>query len=275
MNIRSVIAFLATALILAVCYGSGLHWSPWVFASAAVTALMLLIARLNMIPTPPAAAIAIVTLLYWGLSSVSNLIEAAYYQVISTHEALRDAPGALLFAIVAACVLEWLVPKSAASPARLVTLKAGQWWRIPLLCVAFFVIYFIAGLFVYPFVKAFYAGKPLPNLLSLSLLQLGRGLLDTTCFYPWLLRANGSRARIGAVSAGIFVILCSWGPLLLPNPYLPGPIRFAHSLEMGASGIAFGFLAAWLLLRRTQAEPSANPATSNPQSTLTPGFTGS
>ena len=37
--------------------------------------------------------------------------------------------------------------------------------------------------------------------------------------------------------------------LLLPNPFMPWPVRVAHIVEVGVSNTVFGVIAAWLLLR--------------------------
>jgi hypothetical protein len=119
----------------------------------------------------------------------------------------------------------------------------------------FFVFYMAAGMAIRPWIISFYQNRQLPSLGQLATLQFCRGLLDTACIFPLLRRWACSRQRAAWVSACIFVVLCGWGPLLLPNRFLPGEIRFAHGVEMGAGGIAFGIVTVWLLLKPVVAAP--------------------
>jgi hypothetical protein len=131
-------------------------------------------------------------------------------------------------------------------------LTARVAWRIPLLAFAFFVIYLIAGVAIQPWIASFYAHRHLPTLTQLLLLQLCRGAFDLACIYPVFLQWRRSRARAVWMSAYVFTVLCGWSPLLLPNKFLPGQIRLAHAVEMGASGVVFGALAALVLLQSSQ-----------------------
>lgn len=97
---------------------------------------------------------------------------------------------------------------------------------------------------------SFYRGRPLPALGPLTLLILCRGVLDVACVYPVLRRWRVSRAMAAAVSAYLFAALCDIGPLLLPSRFMPAPIRLAHGVEMGLSGIALGLAVAALLAPR-------------------------
>jgi len=38
--------------------------------------------------------------------------------------------------------------------------------------------------------------------------------------------------------------------LLLPNPYMPEPVRMAHLVETASSNLIFGFFIGWLLTQR-------------------------
>jgi hypothetical protein len=39
-------------------------------------------------------------------------------------------------------------------------------------------------------------------------------------------------------------------PLLLPNPYMPEPVRMAHLVETASSNFIFGVFIGWLLMQR-------------------------
>jgi hypothetical protein len=193
--------------------------------------------------------VAILAGLYWGLSYVSNIVESLYFHVLPALDAVRGVAGGLGIAVLVACILEWRAPAKNRQEDSLVTSAPRLWWRIPLLGVLFFLIYLIAGMAIHPWIASFYQNRPLPSLGQLAAWQFCRGLLDTACIFPLLHVWTRSRRRAVWLSAYVFTVLCAWGPLLLPNRFLPGPIRLAHAVEMGVSGILFGIATAMLLLK--------------------------
>ena len=68
-----------------------------------------------------------------------------------------------------------------------------------------------------------------------------------------------------ALSIAIAVFRSDERPLLLPNPYMPEPVRMAHLVETASSNFIFGALIGWLLTPREAFEiiaisgPSAFP----------------
>jgi hypothetical protein len=52
-----------------------------------------------------------------------------------------------------------------------------------------------------------------------------------------------------AIALGsVFAVMTA--PLLLPNPYMPEPVRMAHLVETGSSNFIFGMFTGWLLAQR-------------------------
>ena len=217
--------------------------------SGAITAAALVLVRDGLRPRLPIQGIATIALLYWGLSYVSNIIEALAFKVIPAAGALKGVLVGLVLALVAAWLLERLTPSQAAQSQPQSTFAAGAPWRIALLAFTFFVLYIAAGIAIQPWIMSFYAGRTLPSMRELAILVPSRGLFDIACIAPWFLQWQKSRRHAVWLSAYVFAALCGWGPLLLPNVYLPGPIRAAHAVEMGVSGVLFGALAAFVLLR--------------------------
>jgi hypothetical protein len=123
---------------------------------------------------------------------------------------------------------------------------------LALCTIAYVVLYFVAGLAVLPYVRDFYATKgPLPSGPLVVLIQLGRGLafagvvLVITRFF--------AASRWGkALTAGVVLsVIGAVAPLVVPNLYMPGYIRFPHLVEAGVSNFVFGVIAGVLLTRRT------------------------
>lgn len=242
-------------LVTAVLFGAQtamLGWSVFTALSALLTGITLVLVRDGFVARTRLAAFVTTACMYWGLSYVSNLIEAVYFEVIPIKAALFGALVGLITSLAVAGLLEALTTAEGAGQMRAVTLARGIWWRVPLLAFAFFFIYCAAGAAIYRWVASFYAHQQLPTLIELLRLQLCRGVLDLACIYPVFRQWRQSRKRALWMSACVFTVLCGWAPLLLPNQFMPGPIRLAHAVEMGASGIVFGMLAAAALLKRVR-----------------------
>jgi len=255
MNILIRVVLLSLALFGAET--AMLGWSLFTVLSALLTAITLVLVRDGFVARTRLAGFVTTAWMYWGLSYVSNLIEAVYFKVIAIKAALSGTLVGLVMALAVAGLLEALTMTEAPSPMRAVTLARGIWWRVPVLAFAFFVIYCAAGAAIYPWVASFYAHQQLPTLTELLRLQICRGVLDLACIYPVFSQWRRSRGRALWMSACVFTVLCGWAPLLLPNQFMPGPIRLAHAMEMGASGIVFGMLAAVVLLKQVRSTSSS------------------
>lgn len=249
----------AVAVVIALFHGATVGWSFGVALSSLLTSTALVLACDGIAGAPRIEMIVILTWLYWGLSYVSNLIEALYFRVIPILDAEKSVVGGLVIALLAACILVSLSPVRSQEQLRPVRSAAHLWWRIPLLALLFFLVYLGAGIAINPWIKSFYQNRPLPSLEQLAALQFCRGLLDIACIFPLLRRWAYSRQRAAWLSVCVFTVLCGWGPLLLPNRFLPAPIRLAHSIEMGASGIAFGVVTTMLLLKPVSAKSAEIP----------------
>ena len=246
---QRLIQFLTAAAVFAVANTLLVGASPSSLLSALIVALALTAIRDGLSSQSHIRAILSMAWLYWGLFSISNLIEALAFRVIPLRGAERAAVSSLCVGLLVAVVLESLSRRRVMLPQQKTALAKGLVWRVPMLALSFFVLYIAAGLAIQPWIMSFYAHRPLPSLHQLLLLQICRGVLDVSCIYPWYRQWAGSRMHAAWLSAYAFAALCGWGPLLLPNRYLPAPIRAAHAVEMGAAGIALGLLAAYVLLR--------------------------
>ena len=62
----------------------------------------------------------------------------------------------------------------------------------------------------------------------------------------------------GALTVGaLFALLSGVAPLLMPNPYFPDSVRWAHFCEVTSSNFLFGVIVAWLWGEPKLAEPVA------------------
>ncbi len=157
---------------------------------------------------------------------------------------IRDAIAGLAIALL------WRTGETAQTPKL-----RGLWWKSVVIAVLYFVCYFAAGLWAFsqPVNHSFYAHAPEISPVFLAELELGRGLvwgglaaLTVVC----LRRPVWSAALLTGVT---FAVLMA-SQLLLPNPFMPWPLRCVHIIEIGVSNLVFGFLAGliWLGGSKTQ-----------------------
>ena len=159
--------------------------------------------------------------------------------------------------------------------ARLV-MPASEWaWKLAVIAVVYVILYFTFGYFVawrHPGVPEYYGGVDPGSFLA----QMRTVLRNT----PWLVPFQIVRAMcwVGlalpvirmlkgkwpetALSIGLLFAVVMNAPLLLPNPYMPEPVRMAHLVETASSNFIFGIFVGWLLTRRDSAGERVAPAMS-------------
>jgi hypothetical protein len=120
-------------------------------------------------------------------------------------------------------------------------------WKFALSDCTYLVLYYAAGMLIFPYVKDFYATQRLPSMGNIVLLQLFiRGPLFVLLALA-LARMLGLPRTRGALAVGlIFTLLTGVAPLLMPNPYFPDSVRWVHLCEVTSSNFVFGTVVAWL-----------------------------
>jgi hypothetical protein len=213
---------------------------------------------------------AAVFFIFYGVATFMGQIESAVFLT-------RLPPGVLprLFlmgALIAApfSVLAVLIlgkRKSVAAelqPGTRLVMAAGEWaWKLGVIAVAYVILYFTFGYFIAwrnPAVREYYGGIDEGGFAG----QIGRVLRDT----PWLIPFQILRAMFWvalaapvirmlkgqwpetALAIGLLFAVVMNAQLLLPNPYMPEPVRIAHLVETASSNFVFGVLIGWLLTKR-------------------------
>ena len=120
-------------------------------------------------------------------------------------------------------------------------------WKFLVSDFSYLALYYIAGTIIFPFVKDFYATQTLPPPGRLVVMQLVvRGpIFVGICLL--LLRLVRLPRWSGALAIGaIFAVLNGVTALLIPNPYLPDAVRWAHFYETTSSNFLFGLIVGWL-----------------------------
>jgi hypothetical protein len=141
--------------------------------------------------------------------------------------------------------------------------SVGAWmWRVLVGAVLYVFFYFVAGFAIFPFVKSFYAHAQMPALGSVVGMEMFRGLVYVAIVIV-ATRSMAARRLRAALAMGLALsVFGGIGPLLLPNPIMPGYVRLAHGFEVGISNFVYGMILGWLSAPRgkigsgTQPEPA-------------------
>jgi hypothetical protein len=120
-------------------------------------------------------------------------------------------------------------------------------WKLVASDLTYLLLYFAAGILIFPYVRSFYATQTLPStgtIVGLQLLVRGP-LFILLCLL--LTRMLGMPRLSGALAVGLlFTVLSGIAPLLMPNPYLPDAVRWVHFCEVVSENFIFGAMVAWL-----------------------------
>lgn len=194
-------------------------------------------------------------LVLYGICHFNSIVEARFFGLFDSVATLVHLAVNLIevavFAPMLVLLLRGALGEPSAEPsaynARLTVL------RLFIGGVMYLVTYFGAGILVFPYVRDFYATKPMPNGLVLIAWQaLFRGPVFVTILFLAIRAARGRRAETLLLSGATLSILGGVG-LIVPNPYMPDPVRLAHLVEVCTSNFVYGMFVGWLLTREKHA----------------------
>jgi hypothetical protein len=161
-------------------------------------------------------------------------------------------------------------------PNTRLVMPAGEWaWKLALIAVVYVLLYFTFGYFVawrHPGVPEYYGGVDpgsfpaqmrtvLRNTPWLVPFQIFRALCWVALALPVIRMLKGEWPET-ALAIGLLFAVVMNAPLLLPNPYMPEPVRMAHLVETASSNFIFGVFVGWLLTKRHSEEVRAATAIS-------------
>jgi hypothetical protein len=194
------------------------------------------------------AARAAVLWAVWGGIMALSLVEAALFDI-------RIPPGDLPWLTahglaVSACFALFLAGAVRAEPDTMpapASLPPSPWWRLAACSLLYVALYFAAGTLAYPYLREFYEARPMPSMAAVIAVQPFRGLAFAVIVLLLVRQLRMSRLQVSTVAALTMSVVGGVAPLIIPNPYLPDAVRYAHLPEVGVSNFLFGFVAAWLL----------------------------
>lgn len=120
---------------------------------------------------------------------------------------------------------------------------SGLLWRLAATPAVFIILYFVAGLIIFPFVEPYYEGRVMPDPQAIVSMQVLRSLAIVGAAYP-LLRTIHRRRDAVMVLALALPAFGAVAPLLPANDVMPGSIRLVHALETVPYYALFGALVA-------------------------------
>ena len=181
----------------------------------------------------------------WTVGQFNTLIEAVVFSVMPwSHAAIQLAISlaaiSLLAALAVLVVGKWRSARSDSAPLN------HSLATFAVIVLAYEVLYWTAGTFVWPFVADFYSGKPLPSVPAVFALQVPRALIFIAAAWPWL----RTRPRHAPIVLGVaYAMIGGIAPLFPDNPYMTANVRLAHGIETGSSNFLFGLFVGWCLTR--------------------------
>lgn len=205
---------------------------------------------------------------FYGVTTFMSQIESAVFITslppgVLPRLFLMGALIAAPFSVVAVLILgkRKAAPAEAGPNDRLV--MSGREWamKLAIIAVVYVILYFTFGYFVAwknPAVPQFYGqidegtfGAHMAVVLRttpwLVPFQILRALLWVAIALP-VIRMMKEWQETALAIALLFSVVMN-AQLLLPNPYMPEPVRMAHLVETASSNFIFGAFIGWLLAR--------------------------
>ncbi len=252
-------AVLAGAVAMMATYLPGFGWGEAAGALLVAGGMGLVVARSRA--SGPALVVMIAGL-YFVASWLVNIPEGVLFDVIPVTQAPTLLVRVLLTSVLAATVVVWVagrLGRQEIAPTVSVPIDT-PWallWRLAATVAVFIACYFIAGMIIFPFVKAYYAGRTMPQPAAIVAMQVLRSLAILGAAYP-LLRTFGSRRDAALVLGVVLPVFGAIAPMLPANDIMPPSVRLVHSLEVTPYLALFGvLLAVWFGPARRRLAPPA------------------
>lgn len=136
--------------------------------------------------------------------------------------------------------------------------------RFTILALVYTLIYYLFGYFVawqFPALRQYYSGSTelipfithmqgqLTGESQLVLFQIFRGYLWAGIAYMAAMNLPKAKYWEKLVIVGLAMSIGLAFPILVPQPYMPTPVRLGHFPELLSSNFVFGIIAAWLFTK--------------------------
>lgn len=247
---RDVIRWLVAAAAL-VLIRAGVSIPPWHVVLSSLLATGVLALGLHWSGAGWFDGFAAVFVFDFVVGTVNTLDEAVFFHVIAWNQLAVVFRTGLEASLAVAALLALVPPlrrESNIEPLSTIRILGFA----PLLAIAYFVLYLVAGLVASPYVIAFYKPRQLPTIGVVLLVEFGRGVLYVLAAWLWV-RIIPGRGHAALFLGAAYSILGGIAPLLRPNPFMPPNVRLAHGFEVGISNFVFGLIVGWVLSAKAPA----------------------
>lgn len=199
-----------------------------------------------------------VFLALFGIGVVLTQVEAVLFLSLPPMQVAAAVIQQTLGAVLLTFVAVWLFRRDTKTNAPAAERLTTRTWtkRVAAASLGYMVLYFAAGLTIYPHIEEFYATQGLSVGPWTAVLQVLNGLVRGALYIAFaalLLRSMlAPRWQVTLATAFLFPVAAGAVSLLIPNAIMPESIRHLHMIEIGWSNFAFGLLAGFLFWRPSQ-----------------------
>ncbi|MGH7710063.1 MAG: hypothetical protein ACREOG_02205, partial [Gemmatimonadaceae bacterium] len=213
--------------------------------------------------------IATVAFVFYGVTTFMGQIETAVFVTRLPSGVLPRffLMGALIsapFAVLAVLILGRRKAGADTETNSRLIMPAKEWaWKLAVIAIVYVILYFGFGYFIAwqnPAVREYYGGQDEGSFLAhmaavqrdtpwLIPFQMLRAMLWVAIALPVVRMMKGPWQET-ALALGLLFGVVMNAQLLLPNVYMPEPVRMTHLIETASSNFIFGFFIGWLLTHR-------------------------
>ncbi|HVN18169.1 MAG TPA: hypothetical protein VMU05_05330 [Dongiaceae bacterium] len=268
--VRGATAFVATFFIRAICgifihinMKPAPHFFEWSLLTVALTAatLTVLAARADWRGWKLGTAVVVIPLAIQAVNTIEGIVFLTDVQLPWGRIFLLTLLSSLLMIPVWTLLFGRRDPVAEHFHPIASKSRGARLWRFVVCDFSYILLYIIAGMIIFPYVKAFYATQHLPSPETIIALQL---LIRGPVFVVLCLlitRMLGLPRITSALAVGaIFTLLSGVAPLLTPNTIFPDSVRWVHFGEVTISNFVFAALVAWLWGQEKQASGARHQA---------------
>jgi hypothetical protein len=195
----------------------------------------------------------VVFLAVFGLTTVLTQVESAIFLDVTPTELWVGVLRLTITAAAASCLAVAVYPQRPAQqlgpPEGANPPSTASWVRRWIgVALAYTVLYIVAGLLILPIIRSWYETQSLTgtNPAIVFPLQIARGALFVAFLIPLVRSMRVTRRQAAAAMAVMIPLVHGVALLVVPNPFMPDYVRYAHMLEIGWSNFVLGLLIGFL-----------------------------
>jgi hypothetical protein len=264
MSVRTALAAVVAWALLFGITGFSVGYGVWTAVSCAFTTIVLLVTMM-VAGGGRLQTLVVLFLPYWLIGTVNIDVEGIFFDIFPLTAGFRLLAVGLLSALAVSAVFAYLSGPGNTSLAGAAP-RLHAYWQLRFLVVgfAYVILFFVAGMLVFPYVSHFYSGRVMPSIQAIIGVEFVRGLIYGLAMLPVARQLEGHRWRAAAVLGLCVSVFGGVAPLLLPNnKYLPADILPYHLVEVGCENFLLGMMGAWLFVAK-RPKPEFAAASSKP-----------